>query len=99
MAKVAFLGLGVMGYPMAGHLKNKGGHDLTVYNRTIAKAEKWTTQHGGTHKATPKEAAAGLVFPCLRVLRHFCTGSYIVSTYFVMAGLVPAIHVFYQARI
>ena len=41
MAKVAFLGLGVMGYPMAGHLKNKGGHEVTVYNRTAAKAEKW----------------------------------------------------------
>ena len=38
MAKVAFLGLGVMGYPMAGHLKNKGGHEVTVYNRTFAKA-------------------------------------------------------------
>jgi 3-hydroxyisobutyrate dehydrogenase len=62
MAKVAFLGLGVMGYPMAGHLKNKGGHDLTVYNRTATKAEKWTAQHGGTHKATPKEAVAGQDF-------------------------------------
>ena len=41
MAKVAFLGLGVMGYPMAGHLKNKGGHEVTVYNRTAAKAEQW----------------------------------------------------------
>ena len=41
MAKVAFLGLGVMGYPMAGHLKNKGGHEVTVYNRTAAKAEEW----------------------------------------------------------
>ena len=41
MAKVAFLGLGVMGYPMAGHLKTKGGHEVTVYNRTGAKAEKW----------------------------------------------------------
>ena len=41
MAKVAFLGLGVMGYPMAGHLRNKGGHEVTVYNRTAAKAEKW----------------------------------------------------------
>jgi 3-hydroxyisobutyrate dehydrogenase len=59
MAKVAFLGLGVMGYPMAGHLKNKGGHDLTVYNRTAAKAEKWVAQHGGARAATPKEAAAG----------------------------------------
>jgi 3-hydroxyisobutyrate dehydrogenase len=62
MAKVAFLGLGVMGYPMAGHLKNKGGHDLTVYNRTAAKAEKWAAQHGGKHAATPKEAAAGQDF-------------------------------------
>ena len=44
MAKVAFLGLGVMGYPMAGHLKTKGGHELTVYNRTAAKAEKWVAQ-------------------------------------------------------
>ena len=47
MAKVAFLGLGVMGYPMAGHLKTKGGHDVTVYNRTPAKAEKWVAQFGG----------------------------------------------------
>jgi 3-hydroxyisobutyrate dehydrogenase len=62
MAKVAFLGLGVMGYPMAGHLKNKGGHDLTVYNRTAPKAEKWVAQHGGKHVATPKAAAAGQDF-------------------------------------
>ena len=62
MAKLAFLGLGVMGYPMAGHLKNKGGHDVTVYNRTAAKAEKWVAQHGGAGKPTPKEAAAGQDF-------------------------------------
>jgi len=62
MAKVAFLGLGVMGYPMAGHLKNKGGHDVTVYNRTAAKAEKWVGQFGGKRAATPKEAAAGQDF-------------------------------------
>jgi 3-hydroxyisobutyrate dehydrogenase len=67
MAKVAFIGLGVMGYPMAGHLKNKGGHDVTVYNRTAAKAEKWVAQHGGRHAPTPKEAAAGqeFVFACV----------------------------------
>ena len=59
MAKVAFLGLGVMGYPMAGHLKNKGGHEVTVYNRTFAKAEKWAAQHGGKAIKTPKEAAQG----------------------------------------
>jgi len=62
MAKVAFLGLGVMGYPMAGHLKNKGGHDVTVYNRTTAKAEQWAKQHGGKVARTPKEAAAGQDF-------------------------------------
>ena len=54
MAKVAFLGLGVMGYPMAGHLKNKGGHDVTVYNRTAAKAQKWVGQYGGRSAPTPK---------------------------------------------
>ena len=51
MAKVAFLGLGVMGYPMAGHLKTKGGHEVTVYNRTAAKAEKWVAQFGGKSAA------------------------------------------------
>jgi len=62
MAKVAFLGLGVMGYPMAGHLKNKGGHDVTVYNRTGAKAEKWVAQYGGKSASTPKAAADGQDF-------------------------------------
>ena len=62
MAKVAFLGLGVMGYPMAGHLKAKGGHEVTVYNRTFAKAEKWVAQHGGKAAKTPKEAATGQDF-------------------------------------
>jgi 3-hydroxyisobutyrate dehydrogenase len=58
MARVAFLGLGVMGYPMAGHLKSKGGHEVTVYNRTAAKAQKWVEQFGGRSAKTPKEAAA-----------------------------------------
>jgi 3-hydroxyisobutyrate dehydrogenase len=62
MAKVAFLGLGVMGYPMAGHLKKKGGHDVTVYNRTSAKAEKWAAEYGGKAAKTPAEAAAGQDF-------------------------------------
>jgi 3-hydroxyisobutyrate dehydrogenase-like beta-hydroxyacid dehydrogenase len=57
MAKVAFLGLGVMGYPMAGHLLKKGGHDVTVYNRTRAKAEQWAKEHGGRHAGTPRDAA------------------------------------------
>ncbi|MCC0075745.1 MAG: NAD(P)-dependent oxidoreductase [Rhodobacter sp.] len=61
MAKVAFLGLGVMGYPMAGHLV-KAGHSVTVYNRTFAKAEKWAAEHGGTAAKTPREAAAGAEF-------------------------------------
>lgn len=66
MAKVAFLGLGVMGYPMAGHIA-KAGHDVTVYNRTTAKAEKWAAEYGGSHAATPKEAAVDcdFVFSCV----------------------------------
>ena len=67
MAKVAFIGLGVMGYPMAGHLKVKGGHDVTVYNRTFAKAEKWAEQFGGKAARTPAAAAEGAdyVFVCV----------------------------------
>ena len=56
MAKVAFLGLGVMGYPMAGHLLKKGGHDVTVYNRTAAKAQQWAKEYGGKHAGSPREA-------------------------------------------
>ncbi len=62
MAKVAFVGLGVMGYPMAGHLKAKGGHEVTVFNRTAAKAAKWVAQHGGKSAPTPKQAAEGQDF-------------------------------------
>ena len=62
MAKVAFLGLGVMGYPMAGHLKNKGGHEVTVYNRTFAKAEQWAKEFGGKAAKTPEEAAGAQDF-------------------------------------
>lgn len=66
MAKVAFLGLGVMGYPMARHLKDKG-HEVTVYNRTGAKAEKWVSENGGRAAKTPREAAEGqeIVFACV----------------------------------
>ena len=66
MAKVAFIGLGVMGYPMAGHLA-AGGHEVTVYNRTASKAEAWVGQHGGKAAATPKSAAQGndFVFTCV----------------------------------
>lgn len=66
MAKAAFIGLGVMGYPMAGHLQ-KNGHDVTVYNRTTAKAEKWAGEYGGNFADTPAKAAAGadFVFSCV----------------------------------
>ena len=64
--KVAFIGLGVMGYPMAGYLQQKG-YQVTVYNRTTAKAEKWAAQYGGSWAATPNAAAQGadLVFMCV----------------------------------
>ena len=67
MAKAAFIGLGVMGYHMAGHLATKGGHDVTVYNRTEAKAQKWVEEFGGTMAPTPKAAAedADFVFSCV----------------------------------
>ena len=68
MARVAFIGLGVMGYPMAGHILKKGGHDLAVYNRTAAKATQWVAAHGlGRTAATPAEAAkdADFVFCCV----------------------------------
>lgn len=68
MAKVAWIGLGVMGYPMAGHILKKGGHELTVYNRTSAKAEKWVAEYGaGSAAPTPAAAADGadFVFCCV----------------------------------
>lgn len=79
MAKVAFLGLGVMGYPMAGHLAAKG-HEVRVYNRTAAKAAAWSAQHGGATGATPAEAArdCDLVMACVGNdddLRGVCTGA------------------------
>ena len=78
MSKVAFLGLGVMGYPMAGHLAAKG-HDVTVYNRTAAKAEAWVAQHGGSAAPTPRAAAEGAEFVMSCVgndddLRAVCLG-------------------------
>ena len=78
MTKLAFLGLGVMGYPMAGHLQ-AAGHQVTVYNRTTAKAEKWVEQHGGAMGLTPAAAAEGasLVMACVGNdddLRSVCLG-------------------------
>ena len=78
MSRITFLGLGVMGYPMAGHLA-KAGHDVTVYNRTEQKAEHWTGEHGCSSAPTPREAAAGsaFVFACVGNdddLRSVCLG-------------------------
>ncbi len=78
MAKVAFLGLGVMGYPMAGHLQ-AAGHDVTVYNRTASKAEGWAAKHGGKAAASPAAAAKGATFVLCCVgndddLRAVCLG-------------------------
>jgi len=67
MARVAFIGLGVMGYPMAGHLRKKGGHDVTVYNRTAARAAQWVKEYGGASAPAPRQAAqdADFVFCCV----------------------------------
>ena len=78
MANVAFLGLGVMGYPMAGHLQS-AGHSVTVYNRTTAKAEAWVAEHGGAMATTPAEVAQGADFVMACVgndddLRGVCLG-------------------------
>ncbi|PYE80908.1 NAD(P)-dependent oxidoreductase [Pseudoroseicyclus aestuarii] len=78
MAKVAFLGLGVMGFPMAGHLA-AAGHEVCVYNRTAAKAQDWTARHGGRSAATPAQAAQGaeIVLSCVGNdddLRQVCLG-------------------------
>ena len=78
MATCAFLGLGVMGYPMAGHL-TAAGHSVTVYNRTSAKSEAWAAEHNGSAKGTPREAADGADFVMACVgndddLRSVCLG-------------------------
>ena len=78
MTKITFLGLGVMGYPMAGHLA-RAGHEVTVYNRTAAKAGTWASEHGGATGATPAEASKGaeMVMACVgndNDLRSICLG-------------------------
>src|SRR5262245_51293073 len=67
MSKVAWIGLGVMGFPMAGHIRVRGGHELAVYNRTAAKAREWVEKFGGSARPTPAEAAADadFVFTCV----------------------------------
>jgi 3-hydroxyisobutyrate dehydrogenase len=87
MAKVAFLGLGVMGYPMAGHLLKKGGHDVTVYNRTAAKAQQWAKEHGGKHAATPREAAKDCDFVMMCVGNDDDVRSVVYGENGVLAGM------------
>jgi 3-hydroxyisobutyrate dehydrogenase-like beta-hydroxyacid dehydrogenase len=67
MSKIAWIGLGTMGFPMAGHLKTRGGHAVTVFNRTPAKAETWVAKFGGMSAPSPAEAADGadFVFTCV----------------------------------
>jgi len=67
MARIAFVGLGVMGYPMAGHLRRKGHHEVTVFNRTPARAAQWVKEYGGASAPSPREAArdADFVFLCV----------------------------------
>jgi 3-hydroxyisobutyrate dehydrogenase/2-hydroxy-3-oxopropionate reductase len=87
MAKVAFLGLGVMGYPMAGHLLKKGGHDVTVYNRTAAKAQQWVKEYGGKSATTPREAAKDCDFVMMCVGNDDDVRSVVYGDNGVLAGI------------
>jgi len=87
MAKVSFLGLGVMGYPMAGHLLKKGGHEVTVYNRSPAKAAQWVKEYGGKSAATPKAAAEGADFVLMCVGNDDDVRSVAFGDSGVLAGL------------
>ncbi|MBO6918155.1 MAG: NAD(P)-dependent oxidoreductase [Rhizobiaceae bacterium] len=114
MAKVAFIGLGVMGYPMAGHLKTKGGHDVCVYNRTSAKADKWVSEFGGSSAPTPAEAANGadFVFTCVGndndlravtlgsdgVLNTMAAGSVLIDNTTASAEVAKELHAAAEAK-
>jgi len=87
MAKVAFLGLGVMGYPMAGHLLKKGGHEVTVYNRSAAKAQAWVKEYGGKAAATPKDAAQGCDFVMMCVGNDDDVRSVVLGDQGALAGM------------
>jgi 3-hydroxyisobutyrate dehydrogenase len=86
MAKCAFIGLGIMGYPMAGHLRAKG-HEVCVYNRTAQKAQAWAKQHGGRAAATPREAADGVEFAFVCVGNDDDIRSVVYGDDGVLAGL------------
>lgn len=86
MAKCAFLGLGVMGYPMAGHLVARG-HEVTVYNRTTAKSEAWAKVHGGKWASTPREAAMGADFVMACVGNDDDLRSVVLGDHGALAGM------------
>jgi 3-hydroxyisobutyrate dehydrogenase-like beta-hydroxyacid dehydrogenase len=88
LVKAAFIGLGVMGYPMAGHLK-RAGHDVTVYNRTAAKARAWAKEYGGAWKPTPSEAAKGADVVCACVGNDDDLRSVVYGTQGILAGMKP----------
>ncbi len=87
MARIAFIGLGVMGYPMAGHLKKKGGHDVMVYNRTSAKAARWVKDYGGVSAPTPREAARDCDFVMMCVGNDDDVRAVAYGTNGVLAGM------------
>jgi 3-hydroxyisobutyrate dehydrogenase len=87
MAKLAFLGLGVMGYPMAGHLLKKGGHEVTVYNRTAAKAQQWAKEYGGKQAATPREAARDCDFVMMCVGNDDDVRAVLLGDHGALAGM------------
>ena len=108
--KLAFLGLGVMGYPMAGHLR-RAGHEVTVYNRTPAKAEQWVAQHGGNLARSPEDAAgvADVVMMCVgndddvrsvagRALATMKAGTILVDHTTASAEVAREVHAAAQAR-
>jgi 3-hydroxyisobutyrate dehydrogenase len=89
MSDVAFLGLGVMGYPMAGHLAARGGHGVVVYNRTEEKAKTWVAEHGGASAPTPREAASGRDFVLACVGNDADLRSVVLGPDGAFAGMKP----------
>src|SRR4029079_9225947 len=87
MAKIAFIGLGVMGYPMAGHLQKKGGHDVTVYNRTPTKAQQWAKESGVRPAGTPREAAKDCDFVMMCVGNDNDVRSVVYGDNGILAGM------------
>ncbi len=88
MTKVAFIGLGIMGYPMAGHIA-AAGHDVTVYNRTEAKAEAWVGEHGGRRAPSPRAAAEGVEMAFTCVGNDDDLRAVVLGEAGVFAGLAP----------